>query len=239
MNEYPSKNTNAPEKLMSKDEYLNAVDWKFSADAERGQHGSFHWIMPKYHHLFNEIIPPPSNPYRILITDWDGGDDNTARLYAEVPGWSAIEQFAISELLTGDFPEIRNGADTAFVCLEESVTDNDIRAALPYASEFPRDERENSWKFLEQLKPYLYVHWSQLEYYASENKQLLDLLQSPEVLAKAEAHELAWAKAQRKAKWENFGADPSAERCAEQGCDNPRIRLAALCFMHQQIKFGG
>jgi len=233
-NERP-KEASSANKLMAIDDYLNAVDWKFHDYSLRGEHGSFHWILLRINALFQEIIPPPRGPYRILVTEWDRGDE-TARIYAKTAGWSSIDQFAVSELITGPFPEINNAADTAFVCLEQGVTVDDVRDALPYASESPRSYE---WKFLEKLKPYLYVQLADCTYCASESKQLLDLLQTPEVLAEAEKYHLAREKAHRRGQWETMGSELGTEKCIEQGCDNLRIKLAVRCFLHQKKAFGG
>ncbi|MDR3612187.1 MAG: hypothetical protein P4L53_01385 [Candidatus Obscuribacterales bacterium] len=238
MNDERPKEASGTNKLMSIDDYLNAVDWRFHDYSLQGEHGSFHWILLRIHALFQELIPPPNGPYRILVTDWDHSDE-TARIYAKTAGWSAIDQFAISELNTGPFPEINNHADTAFVCLEQGVTDDDIRDALPYADKEPRFDYEDSWSFLEKLRPYLYVQLADYTYCASENKQLLDLLQTSEVLAEAEQYHLAKEKSHRRGQWETMGSELGTEKCIEQECDNLRIRLAVRCFLHQKKAFGG
>lgn len=218
-------------------EFLNLSDWSFNAKFEVGQHNDYHWISLDYDVEFEKFMPFPEYPYRVLVTHYDGYG-GAAYCYNRTPGWRSLDKCALSDIITEQLPSINFSADTALMFIDAQLSDQALSAALRLVEE-PDPASPAFWCFLNQLQPYLFISYTEKEFFASKNKELLDMLHSDQALAEAEEQAKTNLKASRLAKWENVGPECGPEECAEPGCKRLRVECAIRCYMHQLQAFGG
>lgn len=213
------------------EDYLNLVGISLDLKYSLGQHGEFFWMAScDYIEDFSRCISMPSGSYCIVMTDFDG---DAAASYGKDPGWSAVGTVAVSEMMTG-LPDINYHADTAMMIFESKPSASELLRHFDgvYFSDLEIGS-DPFWTVLEDLKPYCFASYLGDLFFCSLNKEHVEAMYSPTVLAQAELFQVDWIRANRAALWQDLGPECGPETCIEAGCSRLRIRLAVRSFLHQ------
>jgi hypothetical protein len=220
----------------SVDDYLQLIDWKFDRTYERGKTSNLYWLKPKYEVDFEKFIEFPSR-YRILITYLDFFTGGATDRYYRLPGWTNVSDCVLSDVnLTPS--EIIYDHDTTVLFID-NLSEAEVVSKLGALKSGVDDSEHIFWKRLESFQPFLFYRKTDCDFFASTNEQLLDNLCTDTAVDDAETRDKVELKELRKRKWEALGPECGPEKCSVINCTRLRIKLAMLCFIHQEQRFGG
>jgi hypothetical protein len=121
--------------LLKIEDYLQAKDWDFSLNIERGEFGKFHWLRYEYLPIFElfdtvdlfDIIELPSSPFQVIVTRYAcaGGASN----YGAWDGWRHVGDCAIIGPVS-TMPQLEYDLDCAQIVIDGSHSDAQIENAL-------------------------------------------------------------------------------------------------------------
>lgn len=216
--------------LQTIEEYLALSDWTFKPGYEIGSHGDFYWIRYDYQIDPLQFIDLPAGKYRALLLDFDSSRPGS--FIGKDPGWSALGEFAISDL-GSTLPDLCFNADTAYLLLDREFDQTSLLEQLGRLEEpHPKDD-QIFWEVLDAVKPFCYCSDCGDTFFVSPNKASIDVLYSSKVLQIAEDRAREDKRKGRLGSWQSLGPERGPEKCVEQDCERLRIELAVRCFIHQ------
>lgn len=228
MDHNSKRQANTP--LQTIEEYLALSDWNFNPGYEIGSHGEFYWIRYDYQIDPLQFINLPAGKYRALLLDFDSGPPG--KYFGNDPGWSALGEFAISNL-GKTLPDLCFGADTAYLLLDRELDQTTLLEQLGRLKEPQPKDDQILWEVLDAVKPFCYCNDFGGTFFVSPDKASRDVLYSSKVLKIAEDRAREGERKGRLGSWQSLGPERGPEKCVEPDCDRLRIELAVRCFMHQ------
>jgi hypothetical protein len=227
-------------KAFTVNDYLGLADWTFDGSFEEGKTGNLFWVIPKYAVDLEKFLKLPPN-YKIVLLSVDCYGGAPAR---DPSKWTAIHKCFVSDD-NMDLSEIMydSSSDTSLAIISTNVSESERNLRLEKLGRLAESSKvsyytdDSFWINLELLHPMWFWRSGEPDLFASIDKSMLDQLCTKEAIQDAEQRDRFELMASRSRVWEN--TELSEEKCIKPECGNLRMKLATLCFIHQQQRFAG